>query len=200
MHMVAPATLWTLEAVRALPDDGRRYELIDSLLHVNGVVVPNGYLAGLDPAMTPAPDARHQRRTFNLARTLADYVDRCHCGTVMLSPADLSLAAGQIVQPDIFVAPLVAGHPPEDWADVKSLLLAVEVLSPSTARTDRVRKRLHYQRADVPEYWIVDGDARIIERWHRNDDRAELLADHIEWRPEGVGESLVIDLEKYFAT
>ena len=198
MRMVAPAKLWTAEAVRALPDDGRRYELIDAILYVNGVAVPDGDLAALDPAMTPSPAARHQHRMFSLARLLADYVDEERCGVVMLSPADLSLAAGTIVQPDIFVTPLFAGGPPSDFAEVSALLLAVEVLSPSTARVDRVLKRKYYQRARVPEYWIVDNDTRAIERWRPTDERPEILAERIAFHPEGATQPLVIDLEKLF--
>ena len=44
---------------------------------------------------------------------------------------------------------------------IRELLLAVEVLSPSSSRHDRVRKRPHYQR-HVPDYWIVDLDARLV--------------------------------------
>ena len=198
MHMVAPAKHWTVDAVRALPDDGRRYELIDAILHVNGVAVPDGELDALDPAMTPSPTAPHQHRTFTLARLLADYVDAQRCGVVMLSPADLSLITGSIVQPDIFVTRRFDGGPPAEWRAVDSLLLAVEVLSPSTARADRIRKRAHYQRAGVPEYWIVDNDSQVIERWRPADERPEILARSVEWHPEGATQPLVIDLEKFF--
>ena len=34
--------------------------------------------------------------------------------------------------------------------------LVVEILSPSTSRHDRFTKLMLYQRAGVPEYWIVD--------------------------------------------
>ena len=200
MHMVAPAEHWTVEAVRALPEDGRRYELIDAILHVNGVAVPDGDLAALDSAMTPSPTACHQHRTFSLARILADFADGQRCGVVMLSPADLSLRAGTIVQPDIFVTPLFAGGPPADFADVSSLLLVIEVLSPSTARTDRIRKRTFYQRAGVPEYWIVDNDAQVIDRWRPGDERPEVLIERIIWQPDGASEALVIDLEKFFTS
>lgn len=198
MHMVAPAKQWTVDAVRALPDDGRRYELIDAILHVNGVAVPDGDLDAFEPAMTPSPAPRHQHRVLTLARVLADYTDRQRCGVVMISPADLELAAGTIVQPDIFVTPLFSGGPPPDFADVTSLFLAVEVLSPSTARTDRIRKRAYYQRAGVPEYWIVDNDAQVIERWRPDDERPEILTARITWHPEGAHEPLVIDLEQLF--
>lgn len=198
MHMVAAAKLWTAEAVRALPDDGRRYELIDAILYVNGVAVPDGDLAAFEPAMTPSPAPRHQHRLLTLARILADYVDRERCGLVMISPADLELSAESIVQPDIFITPRFDGGPPSDWGAVTSLLLAVEVLSPSTARTDRIHKRAYYQRAGVPEYWIVDSDSRIIERWRPIDERPEILAGTIEWYPEGATQPLVIDLEHFF--
>ena len=80
------------------------------------------------------------------------------------------------------------------------MLLAVEVLSPGTARRDRILKRALYQQAQVPEYWIVDVDARAVERWRANDLRAELLAERIEWHPEGAEEPLTIDLADYFAS
>ena len=62
-------------------------------------------------------------------------------------------------------------------------LLAVEVLSPSTARADRTVKRRLYQRAGVPEYWIVDLEARLVERWRPADERPEVLTDTLTWRP-----------------
>lgn len=198
MHMVAPAKHWSADAVRALPDDGRRYELIDGILHVNGVEVPSGDLASLDPSMTPSPRPAHQRRAFALARILADYVEREMCGEVFLSPADLELTAGAIVQPDVFVTRLFDGGPPLEWNTVSSLLLAVEVLSPSSARTDRIRKRAYYQRAGVPEYWIVDNDAQVIERWRPGEERPEISSQRITWQPDGATEALVIDLEKFF--
>jgi Uma2 family endonuclease len=61
------------------------------------------------------------------------------------------------------------------------LLLAVEVLSPSTARYDRLTKRRFYQQQGV-EYWIVDLDARIVERWLPGSDRPEILAEHLAWQ------------------
>ena len=56
-------------------------------------------------------------------------------------------------------------NPPREWTDVKELLLAVEVLSPSTARADRERKRVIYQSEGVLAYWIVDARARRVELW-----------------------------------
>ncbi len=77
-------------------------------------------------------------------------------------------------------------------------MLAVEVLSPSTARADRSVKRRLYQRARVPEYWIVDLEARLVERWRPADERPEVLTDTLSWVPAAGTGSLTIDLPEFF--
>jgi Uma2 family endonuclease len=75
----------------------------------------------------------------------------------------------------------------------------VEVASPSTARYDRGLKRRFYQRAGVPEYWIVDLDARIVERWRPGDARPEVLDGVLSWQPGPEAPALTIDLAAFFA-
>lgn len=180
--MAMPATtVWTAEMARALPDDGNRYEVIDGELFV-----------------TPAPTLRHQRAAFELGILLNPYVAVHALGEVILSPADVLTAEHVTVQPDVFVAPLVEGRKPESWKEVRTPVLAIEILSPSTARADRHVKRRLYQRERVPEYWIVDVDARLVERWRVEDDRPEILAERLEWRPDLIHPPLVIDLAEYF--
>ena len=74
----------------------------------------------------------------------------------------------------------------------------MEVLSPSTARADRTVKRRLFQRTGVPEYWIVDLDARVVERWRPGDDRPEVLTDSLHWQPAAAAEPLRIDLPAFF--
>src|ERR1041384_6197759 len=145
-HMVA-TKIWTLEEVQRLPDDGNRYELIDGELLV-----------------TPAPSLTHQHAVLVLSRLVADYLDRERVGHVVISPADVIFSPRRAVQPDLFVTPLVSGRRPLRFEDAGRVLLAVEVLSPSTARADRVKKRGVYRDEGVAEYWIVDLDARVLER------------------------------------
>jgi hypothetical protein len=78
-------------------------------------------------------------------------------------------------------------------------LLAVEVLSPSTARHDRGGRRVHYQKAGVAEYWIADLDARVVERWRPDDERPEVIRDRMIWHPDGAKKPLVVQLSKLFA-
>ena len=66
---------------------------------------------------------------------------------------------------------------------MKELLLVVEALSPTTARADRRIKRPIYQSQGIPEFWIVDIDARLLERWRPGHDRPEVITDVLEWQP-----------------
>lgn len=199
MRMVAPAKYWTVDEVLALPEDGRRYELVDGVLLVNGVAVPDGNLAGVDPVMTPSPSWTHQYAVLELWRRLAEYVERHRLGRVIAAPADVPLERGQLVQPDIFVVPFAAdGRAPASWADVGRLLLAVEVLSTSSIHSDTVRKRALYQRAGVPEYWVIDVDGRRVERWRPGGERPERHETIVEWAPSGAAEALRLDLASYF--
>lgn len=76
-------------------------------------------------------------------------------------------------------------------------LIFIEVLSPSTARFDRVVKRKRYQRYGV-EYWIVDLDARLVERWMPGDSQPFIHTETITWTPAGVDATLTIDLRPLF--
>ena len=78
------------------------------------------------------------------------------------------------------------------------LILAVEILSPVTARADRIVKRRLYQGEGVPEYWIVDVDARLVERWRPGDERPEIVTDRLEWRPDPAHSALEMELAAYF--
>ena len=173
---------WTAEMVRALPEDGNRYEVVDGELLV-----------------TPAPRLLHQRAIFTLVRAVYPYVEGLGLGELLFSPADIEFDPHSLVQPDIFVAPFVESRRPRAWTEIKDLVLAVEILSPSTARADRQVKRRKYQRQGVPEYWIVDLDARLVERWRPGDERPEILSQTLLWRPDPASAPLQIDLPAYFA-
>ena len=176
-----PTTGWTVDMLEALPDDGQRYEIIDGELLV-----------------TPAPRRAHQRAVHRLALLLDTYLRPRRDVEVLASPADIRADERTSVQPDVFVAPVEERGLAAAWPEVGALLLAVEVLSPSTARVDRRQKRRLYQRENVAEYWVVDLDSRLVERWRPGDERPEILTDALEWRPEATDQPLVIDLSPFF--
>jgi Uma2 family endonuclease len=115
--------------------------------------------------------------------------------------ADVELREGNITQPDVFVVPagmFPAGDEVPTWPDVTGLLLAVEIISPSSIRVDRVTKRDHYLDVGVPEYWIVDLDARIIERWMPERSTPLVEPTRFEWTPTGADSSLTVDVVDIF--
>lgn len=182
MGMPQPATRWTADQVRALPDDGNRYEVVDGKLLV-----------------TPAPGWPHQRAVREFLGLLDQHARALAIGEALASPADIELDRYGMVQPDVFVEGLVDGRLPQHWNAGAPLLLVVEVLSPSTARADRTTKRRRYQRAGIPEYWIVDLDARVVERWRPGDERPEVLGEAIAWQPVPGANPLTIALAPLFA-
>ncbi len=178
--MGMPETIpWTRERVLALPPDGNRYELIDGELLVS-----------------PAARPLHQVAIKELEHLLHPYVKQHGIGLSIPLPADLEPAPGQLTQPDLFVLP--PGPRFQRWEEAPLPILVVEVLSPRTARYDRGLKRHFYQRAGVPEYWVVDLDARVVERWRPGDPRPEVLDDVLSWQPNPAFPGLAIDLAAYF--
>jgi Uma2 family endonuclease len=74
----------------------------------------------------------------------------------------------------------------------------VEIVSPSSARADRTTKRRLYQKRGVATYWIVDPDAALVEIWHPDDDRPEIVTDAVRWRVAPGADQLVIELRALF--
>jgi Uma2 family endonuclease len=189
-RMPTDTKVWSVEEVREMQDESRpwpRFELIDGELLV-----------------TPAPEKIHQIGVGEVFLQLAVYVDRERVGVTLLSPSDLELHPGTIAQPDVFVVPVATGvkgatsKPRRGWASVTSLLLAVEVISPSSVRTDRHKKREYYLGAGVPDYWVIDFDARILERWTPGSESPVMLQETFEWRPAGASTPLVVNLPELF--
>ena len=189
MAMPAPdrerARRWTAREVRQLiaesPLQTPRYELVDGELLV-----------------TPSPIPPHQRAVAFLWRALDDYLRGNPVGDAYFSPSDVELEPGTIVQPDVFVVPPHESARSMRELPVRSVMLAAEVLSPTSGRHDRVTKRHLYSR-HLLEYWIVDLDARIVERWRMHAQQPEVLLTALEWHPANAAEPFTLDLPKYFA-
>lgn len=183
--MVMPAMVgaWTVDMLDALPNDGQRYEIIDGELYV-----------------TPGPQEIHQDVVGALFRRLCDYLDASGIGKAMISPADVRMGDGAKtrVQPDVFVVRLEGGRRPAYPYALRDLLLAIEVVSPSSPILDYQIKRDLYLREGVGEYWVVNPDAMNVSRWQGRDDPGELLSRTLTWHPAGMSTPLVIDLSQFF--
>ena len=184
MPALSEPTYWTAELVRALPDDGNRYECIDGALLV-----------------TPSPLNIHQAMVGEFYRVVFPYVREMGIGYVQFSPLDIELDDGMIVQPDVLafhLTPSVAQGRAQGRIDGRDLMLVIEVLSPSTARRDRGLKRAFYERIGVHEYWIVHPASRLVERWRHGVGAPVWEEGNLVWHPEGAARPLTIDLPALF--
>jgi Uma2 family endonuclease len=179
MGMAAPI-YYTAEMVRAMPDDGNRYEVVYGELLV-----------------TPAPRPWHQVLIQRLSLALGKYLKREPAGLVLSSPADISWGPDVLVQPDVFVVPTDEART-LTWSRMRTLLLVAEVLSPSSIKGDRFLKRLRYREAGVPLYWVVDGDERTVEVWTPADDFPGIERERLLWRPAAAAEPFTLRLEELF--
>ena len=179
MGMVAPV-YYTADMVRALPDDGNRYEVVYGELLV-----------------TPAPRLWHQKVAGRLETALALYLDREPVGEVLHAPADISWGRDVLVQPDVFVVPKEEART-LNWASIRTLLLAAEVLSPSSQRYDRFTKRRLYQERSVQTYWVVDGDAGLVELWTPDAEFPTIERERLTWHPTGAGRPFILELNDLF--
>ncbi len=138
----------TYKDYEALPADGRRYELHEGELSV-----------------TPAPTPHHQRILGNLNEILRQHVKARGIGEMFFAPIDCILGETTVAQADLaYLDPtrlsLVSGRGIEG-----APTLVVEILSPSTTLIDRSTKRQLYTRHGIPNYWIVDPEARTVEAY-----------------------------------
>lgn len=137
---------WTYEDYTAIPDDGRRYEILGGVLY-----------------MSPSPSERHQRISGRLFRQLASYIEDAGLGLVYFAPLDVALSPGDVVQPDVLV--ILNEHRAKITPSriIGAPDLVVEILSPGSIAQDYREKFDSYARAGVPEYWIASPEARTIE-------------------------------------
>lgn len=175
---------YTADMVRELNDrhdwGWPRYEVVDGEL-----------------LMTPAPRNLHQRIIARVLVALTLYLDKERIGEALASPADISWGPRRLVQPDVFVVPIEEARKSE-WTAVRHLLLAVEVLSPGSWRSDYVVKRRLYQREGVPFYWIVDADAEAVHVWTPWADAARVERETLTWHPAGVSAPFTLPLADLF--
>lgn len=153
---------WTSTDLESLPDDGKRYEIIDGELYVS-----------------TQPSWHHQHTCFRIAKALDSWNDKTGAGHVNLAPG-LIFAEDDDVAPDVvwLSNERLAVTLCEDGKLHAAPELVIEVLSPGRAneRRDREAKLKLYSRRDVSEYWIIDWRKRQVEVYRRHDLGLHLFA------------------------
>lgn len=135
----------------ALPDDGKRYELIEGELVLN-----------------PAPVPLHQVIAGNIHTDLTIYFRANRIGRSFVGPLDIVLSDATVLEPDVLVIlnerkQLIGPKNVQGAPDI-----AVEVLSPSSRRRDATVKRRLYEHHGVNEYWIVDPEEETVRIYRRD--------------------------------
>ena len=171
-------------------DDGKRWELIE----------------GIPYAMSPAPARKHQRILGKLYLLFGNFLKNKQC-EIYPAPFDVRLNGKDeddtVVQPDISV--ICDRSKLNDKGCVGAPDLIIEILSPSTARKDRIKKFNQYQKAGVAEYWIVDPDTESVQVHLLNEQGQYVTfayendADFETLVPVNILEGLVINLQEVFS-
>ena len=137
----------TYEDYTQIPEDGCQHEIIDGEHYVN-----------------PAPNLYHQTVSRRLQFVLFTQIEQQKLGVVFNAPCDVQISTHDILQPDLAVVLTKNQHilMPEKILGTPDLV--VEILSLSSESRDRKLKRARYQKAGVPEYWIVDPFEHRVEQ------------------------------------
>ena len=176
---------WTYEDYEKLPDDGQRYEVIEGALYV-----------------AAAPNFDHQYTVGEIFAALRTHVGEHKLGLVLVAPFEVRLPGiALVVQPDVIFIP--SEHTPHPGAlrFTGAPGLVVEVLSYSTARTDKVVKFSAYERAGVREYWLVDPRVHSVEVYSLSDEGTLELAGQYtpgETITSGVLSDLALSVDDLF--
>jgi Uma2 family endonuclease len=130
-----PGQLFTVDDLGRMPDDGRRYEVVDGVLVVS-----------------PAPRIPHQEVSSEL---LVQLRQACPAGLSAISAPGVRMSDDTELIPDLVVIP-------RDQLNGRRVtrppLLVVEIQSPSTALFDLNTKKAVYERFSIGSYWVVIPD------------------------------------------
>jgi Uma2 family endonuclease len=142
-----------------LPNDGKRYEIIDGELFV-----------------TPSPRTVHQKVVTNLCYYLTDFTKKKELGEVYVAPFDVVFSRFDVVEPDVLYISKARASVLTEENVQGAPDLVVEVLSETTADIDRTTKLKLYARFGVQEYWIINPITCSAEIYRQEKGSFELAA------------------------
>ena len=161
---------WTVADLETLPDNGLRYELLDGTLLV-----------------TPSPTPRHQGAIVELTVLLRSACPPDH--RVFVAPLDWQPDGRTSLEPDLLVVR-------RDRIGEKNITdaptLVIEVLSPGTARIDRMIKFSRYAEGGIPQYWTVDPRVPSVQVFDLVDGAYVLVAEGTGSVPVSVTEPVAV--------
>jgi Uma2 family endonuclease len=146
----------TYDVYAAMPDDGQRYEIFDGVLEM----------------MSPGTWTNHQTVSGELVFIL---MQSCRSDYLIYhAPFDVIMNQQNVLQPDIMMVHRSRQHIVTSRGIEGPPDLVVEIISPGSRKRDRMKKMSIYAKHSVPEYWIVDSDARTLEKYRLAGEKYEL--------------------------
>ncbi|WP_431942571.1 Uma2 family endonuclease [Micromonospora marina] len=153
---------WTTDDLDALPEDGRRRELLDGVL-----------------LMSPSPTRIHQ----SIAALLMVALDEdCPDGYDVTQGVEVRINRTRSFIPDVLVTTATAAAREPSRYEPHEVALAVEIVSPSTRSIDRVLKPALYAQAGIPFHWRIEiEDEGIVVYTYKIDPVHEVYTETGRW-------------------
>ncbi|NJC86464.1 Uma2 family endonuclease [Planosporangium mesophilum] len=144
-----PSDGWTVDDLDRLPRDGHRRELIDGALLVG-----------------PHPGQLHEAVVALLRAKIGS---RCPPGHAVVHDIEVCFSASRCFSPDVAV--ILTGADPRRAARLapRDVLIAMEVVAPTSLLMDRITKPALYAAAGIPYYWRVETDGGVEVSTYRLD-------------------------------
>ncbi|HKD97631.1 MAG TPA: Uma2 family endonuclease [Micromonosporaceae bacterium] len=141
-----PADGWTTDDLDAMPEDGLRRELIDGVLH-----------------MPPTPHESHQTMAMLLgARLYASRPSELH----VTQAVEVRINRQRSLIPDVMVVDATAAARNPSHFAPSEVVLAIEIVSPTSRAIDRVLKPSLYAEAGIPYYWRIEpGGTTVVHTY-----------------------------------
>ncbi|MEV4758724.1 Uma2 family endonuclease [Micromonospora sp. NPDC049559] len=166
---------WTTDDLDAMPDDGHRRELLDGVL-----------------IMTPSPTAAHQTIAGRLMVALeADCPEQYD----VTQAVEVRINRRRSFIPDVLVTTATAAARRTCRYEPHEVVLAIEIVSPSSQSLDRIAKPALYAQAGIPHYWRVETEGELVVHTYRIDPIAEVYQETGRWTKfVDVGEPWPVNL------
>lgn len=148
---------WTTDDLDALPEDGVRRELLDGVL-----MVP------------PSPSDKHQIFAALLTATLHR---GCPPEYAVTQAVDVRLSERRSFCPDVLVITAAARERDAHWFNPQDVVVAVEIVSPTSVAMDSITKPALYAAAGIPFYWRIEVRPDVAVRTHKIDPTASVYVE-----------------------
>jgi Uma2 family endonuclease len=144
-----PADGWTTYDLDELPSDGHRRELIDGVLH-----------------MPPTPAWFHQSFAAILMVRLHA---TCPPEYRVTQAVEIRMSTRRSLIADVLAVTANDAAQRTHWFRPDQVLLAIEIVSPTSISMDRITKPALYAEAGIPYYWRIETSDAVVVHTHKLD-------------------------------